>query len=275
MLIDTHCHLNFSDYQNDLNKVINDSIKAGVEKIICASSNLDDSSKAIKLAQKYPGVIYAMVGIHPQQTDLGNHDSLEVQIKKLEELILSASSLSANRSEWIAGIGECGLDYSPAPPGEKDRTKKDQSFLFEEQINLACKYNLPVCVHSRKSSDETVTFLEEKFFASKNQLRGVLHCYAAGKRNIQRLLKIGFYFGVNGNITYDEGLQNVIKNIPLERIILETDSPFLSPLPLRGLRNEPKNVNIIAIFLAKILNKNVEDVERNTFNNSHRLFNLK
>lgn len=128
MLVDTHAHLNFKDYQKDLNQVVNRAVKNGVEKIICVSSNLADSEKAIKLAQKYSGTIYAAVGIHPHQTD-PNHPGLpEKQIEKLSKLA---------KEKEVAAIGECGLDYSPAPPREKDRSKKDQFFLFKEQIKLA------------------------------------------------------------------------------------------------------------------------------------------
>src|SRR5450830_795720 len=112
MLIDTHCHLNFSDFNDDLSAVVKNSIDSGVEKIICASSNIKDSQKAIELAQKYPGTIYALVGIHPQKTDPENNDSLETQLKQLEELA---------QKKGVAGIGECGLDYSSAPPGEENR----------------------------------------------------------------------------------------------------------------------------------------------------------
>lgn len=267
MFIDTHAHLNFPDFDNDLDQVIKDSIGNGVEKIICASSNLKDSQKAIELAQKYPGIIYALVGIHPQKTDPENQNSVKVQVQELEGLVLS-------EVEWIAGIGECGLDFSPAPPGEEDRNKEDQYYLFEEQVKLALKYNLPICVHSRKSSDETVTFLTKNYLSSGKKLRGVLHCYAAGKKNISKLLEIGFFFGLDGNLTYDEGLQNVVKEIPLEKIILETDSPFLSPSPFRGLRNEPKNVRLIAETIAKVKGIPFSKVEEQTTKNSIQIFKL-
>lgn len=263
MLIDTHAHLNFPDYEKDLNEVINRSVRNGVTKIICASSNVADSQKAIEIARKYPGVVYAAVGIHPQKTDPQNHDSLEEQIKKLTEL--------AKEKEVVA-IGECGLDYSVAPPGEKDRSHEEQFFLFQKQIELASKLNLPLIVHSRKAFDDVISIINHESLIMN--LRGVFHCYSGGKSDIKKVEELGFCFGIDGNITYDAGLQNVVKEIPLDEIILETDSPFLSPQPWRGLRNEPRNVKIIAEFLAKLKGGNFKNVAGITTQNAKGLFNI-
>ncbi|PIU03417.1 hypothetical protein COT44_03160 [Candidatus Shapirobacteria bacterium CG08_land_8_20_14_0_20_39_18] len=270
MLVDTHCHLNFPDYENDLDQVIKNAVENDVTKIICASSNIQDSKRAIELAQKYPGIVYALVGIHPQQTDPNNQNTVKVQVQELEGLVLSGS-------EWIAGIGECGLDYSPAPPPEKNRTKGEQSFVFEQQIKLALKYNLPISIHSRKATDETIKILS-KYFPSNPSFpscpSGVWHCYAGGKSKVQKITGLGLYFGVDGNLTYDEGLQNVIKAIPLEKIVLETDAPFLAPVPYRGLRNEPKNVKMIGDFLAKLKNVSSADLAQITTQNAKKIFKI-
>jgi TatD DNase family protein len=258
-LIDTHAHLNFPDFQNDLDQVIKNSIKNGVNKIICVSANVAHSIKAIEIAKKYPGVVYAAVGIHPHQTDPGNKDSIEEQIKQLKKL--------ASNKEAVA-IGECGLDFSETPHPENNRSQKDQIFLFEKQIELALSLNLPVLVHSRKAFDKVLEILKKNYHASKEKLTGVFHCYSGSKSDIKKVEEIGFYFGLDGNLTYDLGLQNVAKLIPLEKILLETDSPFLTPQPYRGLRNEPKNVKIIAEFLAQLkglpLNQIVETINKNT-----------
>jgi len=273
MLVDTHAHLNFSDYKNDLDKVINQAIKDGVTKIICVSSNLADSAKAIEIAKKYPGVIYAAVGIHPHQTDPKNKLSLKKQIEALTKL--------AKQPEVIA-IGECGLDYSPAPPPERDRSKGEQIFLFEKQIELALDLNLPILVHSRKAFDEVLFILKRYLNSSKGKLAGVFHCYSGGKSDIKKVEEVGFYFGLDGNLTYDSGLQNVTKLIPLEKILLETDCPFLSPEPYRGLRNEaysasfwrnePKNVRIIAEFLAQLKGLTLNQLAKIVTKNTHAAF---
>ncbi|MBM3209286.1 TatD family deoxyribonuclease [Candidatus Shapirobacteria bacterium] len=261
-LVDTHAHLNFPDYQNDLGKVIKDSLKNGVKMIICVSSNLADAKKAIEIAKKYPGIVYAAVGIHPQKTDK-NPDSPAVQLGQLAQLA---------QSPEVVAVGECGLDFSPAPPGEEDRPKEEQLFLFEEQIELALKLALPINVHSRKASDETLGVLEKHFNLSNRKLKGVWHCYSGGKGDIKKVTEIGFFFGIDGNLTYDSGLQNVVMQIPLEKIVLETDCPFLSPAPFRGLRNSPGNVRIITEFLANLKGASFAEVSHVTSKNAKELF---
>lgn len=262
MLVDTHCHLNFPDYQKDLDQIVRRSIKNDVSKIVCVSSNVADAKKAVQIAKAHPGVVYAAVGIHPQQTDPKNPDSAAVQIKKLAEI--------AKQKEVVA-IGECGLDYSPAPPNEKDRTKKEQSFLFQKQIELAQKLSLPLTIHCRKAFSNTLYVLNQQ---AGPKLKGVFHCYSAGKKGIEKVNQLGFYFGVDGNLTYDDGLQNVFRQIPLEKILLETDAPFLSPEPLRNQRNEPKNIKIIAECLAKIKNVSFEKICQITTKNAKKLLQI-
>jgi len=260
MLIDTHAHLSFKDYKDDLDQVIKRAVKEGVNKIICVSSNLEDSKRGIEIAQKYPKIVFPAVGIHPQQTDPENEKTVQVQVQELEEL--------AKRPGVIA-IGECGLDYSPAPPAEKDRTKEEQVFLFRKQIELAIKLKLPILIHSREAFLDTLQIIKEY-----KGLKGVFHCYSAGKKGIAQIEELGFLFGVDGNLTYDEGLQNVFAKIPLEKIVLETDCPFLSPEPHRGLRNEPKNVKIIAECLAQIRGVSFEEISKITTKNAKILFKI-
>jgi len=263
MLIDTHCHLNFPDYQKDIDEVIKRSIKAGVTKIICVSSSLADSQKAIAISKQYPGTVYAAVGIHPHQTDPENTDSVSAQLDQLAKLV---------QAKEVVAIGECGLDFSTAPPLEKDRADEEQKYLFTKQIELAQKYHLPLIVHSRKSFDEVISIIRD--LSSINQLRGVLHCYTGGRSGVTKINELGFFFGLDGNLTYDQGLQNVTKLLPLEKIILETDSPFLSPVPLRGQRNEPKNVTLINDYLAKIKNINTDEMAKITSQNAQLLFHI-
>lgn len=262
MLVDTHAHLNFKDYQDDLDEVIKHSIKNGVNKIFCVSSNLAESEKAIEIAQKYKGIVHPAVGIHPQQTDPETELSLEEQIEKLSELV---------KNKKVVAIGECGFDYSPAPPGEKDRTKKEQIFLFKKQVELALKAKLPINVHSREASSNTLEMLKKY---SDKGLKGVWHCYSAGKKRVGKIDQLGFYFGVDGNLTYDPGLQNVLQQIPLEKILLETDCPFLAPEPHRGTRSEPAHVKIIAECLAKLKGTSLKEVAKITTQNAKNLFKI-
>lgn len=269
MLIDTHAHLNFKDYQKDLNQVLKRAVKEGINQIICVSSNLAESEKAIAIAKKYPGIVFPAVGIHPQQTDPENKKTIQAQVRELEKL--------AENKEVIA-IGECGLDYSPAPPGEKDRTKEEQIFLFQKQIEIAQKLKLPILIHSRKAFSDVLQIIKQAInhqsLTIDHQLTGIFHCYSAGKKGIRQVESIDFFFGADGNLTYDLGLQNVFQQIPLEKIILETDCPFLSPEPHRGLRNEPKNVKLIAEFLAKIKGVTLEEISQVTTKNAKNLFKI-
>ncbi len=243
MLIDTHAHLNSEDFEKDLEQVVKNSVEAGVEKIVCASSNVEASRRAIEIARKYPGIVFAACGIHPQETG---------EVKKLEDLA---------KNKGVVAIGECGLDYSGPKEGQERR--------FKEQIELAQKVNLPLIIHSRKATEETLQILD----GYKN-LQGVFHFYSFGKSKIAKILEMGFFFGIDGNLTYEEGLQNVVKEIPLNRIILETDSPLLAPVPHRGSRNEPKNVKIIATKLSKLKCVSFEEIETITTENVIRLFGI-
>ena len=262
MLVDTHAHLNFKDYKNDLDKVVKRSVKSGVKKIICVSSNLAESEQAIKISRKYKGIVYPAVGIHPHQTDPETKLSLKQQIQELSKLA---------REKAVVAIGESGFDYSPAPPGEKDRSKKEQAFLFEKQIELALKKNLPINVHSREASSDTFEMLKKY---AKKGLKGVWHCYSGGKKRIEKISLLDFYFGVDGNLTYDPGLQNVFKQIPIEKILLETDCPFLAPEPYRGSRSEPAHVKIIAECLAKLKGVSLGETAKITTKNVKKLFKI-
>jgi len=262
MLIDTHAHLNFKDYKDDLDEVVERAVKNGVTKIICVSSNVSESEKAIKIAKKHSGIVYAALGIHPHQTDPKIKLSLEQQIQELSKLA---------RHKEVVAIGEAGFDFSPAPPGEKDRSKKEQVFLFEKQIELTLKTKLPINVHSRKASSETFEMLNKYV---KEGLKGVWHCYSSSKKRVEKIIQLGFYFGVDGNLTYDPGLQNVFKQIPLEKILLETDCPFLAPEPHRGSRSEPAHVKIIAECLAKLKGVSLEKVAKVTTQNAKNLFKI-
>lgn len=270
MLVDTHAHLNLPEYQDHLDEVIKRARKSGVTKTICVSSNLTDSKKSIELAQKYSGIIYAAIGLYPHQTAHYDTWKYRSEMKALEKLALA-------EKEKIVAIGECGLDYSEAPPNEKDRPKKEQLFLFREQIKLARKLKLPILIHSRDAFVDTVQIIKEisqNPAPSTKYLLGIWHFYSAGKKGIEPVLKSGLYFGLDGNLTYDEGLQNVVKKIPLERIVLETDSPWLAPEPKRGSQNEPANVKIIAECLAKIKKVSFEKVSQITTENAQKIFKI-
>jgi len=259
-MIDTHAHLNLPSYQKDLKRVIRTAIQNKVNKIICVSSNIFDSKKSIQIAREYPGIIYATVGIHPHKTDPKNYLSYKQKIEILIKL---------TREKEVVAIGECGLDFSQTTAETENRSLEEQIFLFQKQIEIAQKFNLPIIIHSRKAFLDTIEIL-----SSYKNLTGVFHCYSAGKRGIKEVLNLGFYFGVDGNLTYDFGLQHIFSQIPVSKIFLETDSPFLSPYPYRHKRNEPSFLVYTAQKLAEIKKLTLKEIDQITTQNTINTFSL-
>ena len=257
-VIDTHAHLS-EKFCPDVK-----SGQALIEEltVILAGSNVTDSRENIELA-KNNLKLWASVGIHPQCTDPENLDAIEKQLKLLEDMVKS--------NKYVVAIGECGLDFSPPPPEERERSKEEQEKLFLGQIKIAKKYQKPLIIHARKAIDEVIEILKKY----KN-LSGVFHCYTGGKKRIQKVLGLGdqWYFGIDGNLTYEVGLAEVVAAIPKERLILETDSPFLTPVPFRGQTNKPEYVKYIYEKLAEIWKLSLNETEKMIDRNAKRLFNI-
>ncbi len=261
-MIDTHAHL--SKRLCDSAGEVLRNIKDANIKVVLAASNLTDSKENIELANENMGILYAAVGIHPQDTEPEVKISIREQLDMLDSYVI-------NNIDTVVAIGECGLDYSPAPPEERDRDKNEQEELFRGQIELAIKHNKPLIIHARKAVDETVEVLKEY----KN-IKGVFHCYAGGKKRIGKVLKLGenWYFGIDGNLTYEDGLSEVVKNMPQDKLLIETDSPFLTPAPFRGETNNPTNIKYIYQKVSEIWEKNLEETEKIIDENAKRLFKL-
>ncbi len=273
-MIDTHAHLNFPGLIEQVDKVVVESKKAGLGGIIIASSDVSSSEKAVSLAQQYPDFLWASIGIHPQKTDPKNKASIQEQISFLENLIKKSPKGK------IVAIGECGLDFSEPPPHEEERSKKEQEKLFLGQINLAIKYDLPLAVHVRQAQDEALDFI--RAYVKNNpqavkKLRGVFHCYSGGRKRIKQILDLPgkWYFGFDGNLTYEIGLQNIIAEIPKDRLLLETDAPFLSPAPYRDQKNTPAYLPLIAQKVADIWQVSLKEIAKQTTENAQQLFSLK
>jgi TatD DNase family protein len=261
-MIDTHAHL--SKRLCDVPDEVIKRLKNEKIKVILAASNIIDSKENIELAKDNSGLFWPAIGIHPQDTDPKLNISIDDQINLLDNMVRI-------NSDVIVAIGECGLDYSPAPPGENERSKKEQEILFRGQIALALKHKLPLIIHARKAVDETVEILKDY----KN-LKGVFHCYAGGKKRIEKIINLGkeWYFGIDGNLTYEDGLSEVVKSIPYDRLLLETDSPFLTPEPMRGQVNNPTNVKFIYQKVSEIWGKSLNETEKIIDGNAIELFQL-
>ncbi|MBU4210042.1 TatD family hydrolase [Patescibacteria group bacterium] len=268
-MIDTHAHLTgmFCDLPTGRQAgkgVVEEAKMARLWAIVLAASNIEESVENIKLAKNYDGFLFAAAGIHPQQTDVENKDSIDKQIAHLDELI-------GKNKKNIVAVGECGLDYSPAPAGEKDRSRRGQEKLFRKQICLSMKYKLPLIIHARKAMDQVIEILSEY----KN-LKGVFHCYAGGKKRIKKVLGLGedWYFGIDGNLTYDDGLVEVVKKIPRDRLILETDSPLLTPEPFRGKENKPAYVKYVYKKVSEIWGVEFKECEKLIDENARKMFGI-
>jgi TatD DNase family protein len=266
-MIDTHAHLNTPLFSQHIDEIVEQSKLAGVKGVIMASSNLEEIRIGLDLAKKYPDFLYPTAGIHPQKTDPDNQMFFKQQLAEMEKLI-------KNNSQIIA-VGECGLDDSEPPPGEQRRSMGVQRDLFIGQLELAQDNDLPVIIHARGVKDKVIDLVEEHASGGMS-LNGVFHCYTGGKSRINRILDLPgqWYFGIDGNVTYDQGLQNVVSQIPKDKLLLETDTPFLAPEPHRGETNTPAYLPLIAKQIAEIWETDIEQVEKITTNNAQELFRI-
>jgi TatD DNase family protein len=270
MLVDTHAHLNMPEYF-DLAEVVARAQERGVKYIIDVGIDLDSIQRSLDLSARVDE-IYSAVGIHPQDTGSFSAETLAALRKIVvpaEKTIIAgvvAAPKSTNRK--IVAIGEVGLDYF-----KEYVPRKIQREAFAELIKLANEIALPLIVHSRSSEDETLTVLRENMSPDTT---GVFHCFAGDVDQARKVLDLGFYISVTGIVTFPkaQNIVEVVKSIPLDRLLLETDCPFLSPEPLRGKRNEPANVYYIAQKISEILNLPFEEVAQKTTENACRLFSL-
>jgi len=249
-MIDAHCHLNFHKFDNDVDEVIKDAFDADVKTIVNTGTSIDSSRKAVGLAQYYES-LYAIVGIHPHHADKTDEKFEGAPprdwLEQLEDLA---------KQKIVIGIGETGMDYFNYKSNGVVE-KKIQEDAFRKQIELSIKLGLPLQIHNRLAWDDTLGILLE--YKSKLQdPPGMFHCFSGDKKFTKRVLSAGFYLGFDGNITYKgippgetTALVDLVNYTPVDRIITETDSPFLPPEPLRGKRNTPSNIPIIVEFIAK------------------------
>lgn len=250
MYIDIHCHLD-SEYYENVDEVITNANNNGVNKLIYNGCNLKSNNEVINLIDRYD-CVYGAIGFHPNDLD----DITE------EDYLFLEDNLKNNK---IVAIGEIGLDYH-----YEDTDKEKQKYHFIRQLELAIKYDLPVIIHSRDCILETYNILK------KYPVKGVLHCYSGSLEMAKEFIKLGFYISVGGIITFKnaKNIKEVINNIDLSYILLETDSPYLTPEPYRKYKNEPMYVPIIAKKIAELRGISEEEVKSVTTRNAERLFDF-
>lgn len=254
ILIDTHAHTYLKEFDEDRKPSIENAISAGVRKILLPNIDSTSIDDMLKLSSEFPDVCLPMMGLHPTSVD----ENYEKELNLVETWL--------KKQKFIA-IGEIGMDLY------WDKTfVEQQKICFKRQLQLANEYNLPTAIHIRKAFDETFAVLKEM---NQSKFRGVFHCFGGDLRQAQKAIEAGFYLGIGGVVTYkNAGLQEVIKEIPLEKLVLETDAPFLTPVPHRGKRNESAYLQNIAEKIAEIKNVSVQKVGEITSENAKILFKI-
>ena len=248
--IDTHCHI-YKGACDNIEQTILNSLNCNVRKMINCSEDLDTSREILKLAEQFKNILYPTVGIHPEYAD----ETSNMDIEAMEEII---------RNNKVYAIGEIGLDYYYTK-----ENRNEQIELFKSQLYLAQKYNLPVIIHSRDATKDTIDIL------SMFNVKGIIHSFSGSYETAQEYIKMGFLLGINGVVTFkNSNLKDVVSRISLDNLVLETDSPFLAPHPLRGTVNSPQNIPIISDFLAELFGVTSDVIMSKTTENALRIFDI-
>lgn len=253
MLIDTHAHIHFEDYRAELDAILDRAHAQGVDKILCVGVDEVNSGEAVAVARAYDNM-WATVGLHPNEADKG--------YEALEEV----ARLASLGDEKIVAIGEYGLDYHY---DGYDQDAQERAFRF--QLELAQEQDLASVFHIRDAFDDFFRIIDEY-----PPVRGVVHCFTAGPGQMQEAVRRGLYVALNGIMTFtkDETQLEAARTLPLDHLVLETDCPFLTPVPKRGERNEPANIALTAKFLADLRGEALEDLESATTTNAEKLFRI-
>lgn len=253
-MIDTHAHIYLPEFANDQAGMIQRAKDAGVKKILMPGIDHEVINDMMQLAESENGFCYAMMGLHPC--------SVKEQFEK--ELSILAQHF-ANENHQFVAVGECGLDYY------WDKTfVPQQKEAFEFQIKLAKKLNLPIVIHSRESTDDCIAMIAQH---KDENLRGVFHCFSGTSEQLEQIIDLDFYAGIGGVVTYKNGgLDKILQKRHLSHIVLETDAPYLTPVPFRGKRNEPAYLTYVTNRLAAIIGVTTDEVENITTANALKLF---
>jgi TatD DNase family protein len=269
MYIDSHCHLNFKAFDQDWKEVIEGSLLEKVEMIIVGTDR-QTSEKAVEIASKFSGV-WVAVGFHP--IHVSNRDwRAEVQYVR-----------ALAKEKKVVAIGEVGLDYYRLATATSDveddtsdvaKLKQDQATVFKFFLDIADEVGKPLMLHCREAEEDFLSILNSRF-KIQDSVRGQWHCFSGDAKQVEKALKIGLQIGFTGLITYNHAWDEIIEALPIDRILTETDAPYLTPEPYRGQRNEPKYVKEVVKRIAEIKNIPEDIVEKETYDNAYLLYNLK
>ena len=254
---DSHSHYNDEKFDEDREQIIEETYKSGVTKFICAGYNVESSKKAIEISQKHE-FIYSICGISPNDIP----QSEEELWKTIDEI-----SKIVQQNKKIVAIGEIGLDYY-----WNKENKELQKKAFIKQIELANKLELPIVIHSRDASVDTIDIIKNNIVNK----RGIFHCCQLNQEMVKQAINLGYYISFAGPITFknSKNAKEVVDLVPMDKILVETDSPYLSPEPNRGKRNDSRNVKYVAEKIAEFKNMSLEEVARITYENAMRIFEI-
>ncbi len=290
MLIDTHAHVNFVAYKDDGDEVTKRALKENIW-MINVGSEYDTSRRAVKYAKKHSQGVYAAIGLHPIHlkeqkinAQIDEYEAVEFKTgaerfdyERYKALVLSASTSavssvpngSGQANEKVVAIGEIGLDYY-----RNAENKLLQKEALLEQMSLADELNKPIIFHCREAHNDLLATLKQWDMVGNKKLRGVIHSFSGRWSQAEQYLAMGFYLGFNGIITFARDYDKVIKQMPLEKLLLETDCPYLTPVPFRGKRNEPAYVKFVAEKIAELRGISFEEVAETTTKNAKALFKI-
>jgi TatD DNase family protein len=253
-LVDTHTHLYLEEFASDRQQVVENAISAGVTRMMLPNIDKTSIDPMLELAEMFPQNCFPMIGLHPTSVKADYMNELAIVEKWIME-------------RKFYGIGECGIDLY------WDKSFAiEQEFVFRHHIDLARSYELPLIVHIRDSFNEVIKILKD---VNKQDLKGIFHCFSGSVEQARQAISLGFSLGLGGVVTFKNNkMQETLKHIDLEHLVLETDAPFLAPMPYRGKRNEPSYIPLIAQIVAEIKELPVEEIAKATTNNAKKLFNL-
>jgi len=261
-LFDSHAHYNDEKFKDDREEILQAIYKEGITKLICAGYSLEASKEAVQIANEHQS-IYAIVGISPN--DIPNQkeqyeEILNQQLQQIQELA---------KQEKVVAIGEIGLDYY-----WNKENKQEQKLAFQKQIEIANQLDLPIVIHTREAVYDTLEILKGEITPVK---KGIFHCCPLNLDLIREGLKLGFYISFAGPVTFKnaKNAEEAIRTVPLDRILIETDSPYLAPEPRRGTRNDSRNVKYIAEKIAQVKGIDIEEMAKITYENTERIFQIK
>ena len=254
MIFDTHTHYDDEAFEEDRDALISSLSAKNVGLVVNVGASLSSCRETLRMAEKYP-FVYGAIGVHPSETAELNEDNF-LQLSKM-----------AKHAKCVA-VGEIGLDYYWPEPD-----RETQKFWFKRQLGLARELNLPVVIHSRDAANDTITVMKDMH---AEEIGGVIHCFSYTRETAEVFLKMGFYIGIGGVVTFKNArkIKEAVEVIPLERIVLETDCPYLAPVPFRGERNSSLNLPYVIEEIARIKQVSPNEVEEITWENAHKLYRL-